>query len=108
VTCRAAPPTCAAGMVPVVNDAENCYRGTCAPASECLSVTGCGSCTGANDACVTYQTQLGNQHHCVAIPPECNGAATCGCFGAASCLSPYRSCQEYSGLKGVLCSCPNC
>ena len=96
------------GEPTAIDDAGNCYLGTCAPESECAAVAGCGSCAGAGEACVTYETQLGNQHHCVAIPPECNGAATCGCLGAASCLSPYRSCQEYSGIKGVICSCPTC
>jgi len=92
----------------VINDAGNCYVGTCAPATECKTVSGCGSCTGANDACASYETQLGIQHHCITIPPECGGSASCSCFGAATCLSPYRSCREYSGLRGVYCSCPNC
>ncbi|HEY5450102.1 MAG TPA: hypothetical protein VIQ54_15205 [Polyangia bacterium] len=108
VICKVAAPVCPAGEVPVINDAGNCYVGTCAPATECKTVSGCGSCTGANDACVSYETQLGIQHHCVAIPPECGGSASCSCFGAATCLSPYRSCREYSGLRGVYCSCPNC
>jgi hypothetical protein len=107
VLCKVAAPSCPAGEVPVINEAGTCYVGTCAPATECKTVSGCGSCTG-NDACVSYQTQLGVQNHCVTIPPECGGGATCSCFGAASCVSPYRSCQEYSGIRGVLCSCPNC
>jgi len=108
VICKVAAPVCPAGEVPVINDAGNCYVGTCAPATECKTVSGCGSCTGANDACVSYETQLGIQHHCVAIPPECGGGASCSCFGAATCLSPYRSCREYSGPRGVYCSCPTC
>jgi hypothetical protein len=71
----------------VINDAGNCYVGTCAPATECKTVSGCGSCTGANDACASYETQLGIQHHCITIPPECGGSASCSCFGAATCLS---------------------
>ena len=108
VICKVAAPVCPAGEVPVINDAGNCYVGTCAPAAECKTVSGCGSCTGANDACASYETQLGIQHHCITIPPECGGSASCSCFGAATCLSPYRSCREYSGLRGVYCSCPNC
>jgi hypothetical protein len=108
VTCRVAPPTCAAGEVPTVNDTGNCYVGTCAPETECTTVTSCASCTGANEACVSFETQRGIQHHCVTIPPECNGNGGCSCVGVSSCMRPYSLCMDYSGIRGVYCSCPNC
>jgi hypothetical protein len=108
VTCKIATPSCPAGEVPTVNEAGTCYLGTCAPATECTTVTGCAGCTGAGEACVSYETQLGPQHHCVTIPPECNGNGGCSCNGLVSCLTPYRMCTDYSGIRGVYCSCPNC
>jgi hypothetical protein len=47
VTCRVAPPSCAAGEIPSINASGNCYTGACVPASECTGVAGCGACTGA-------------------------------------------------------------
>jgi hypothetical protein len=108
VTCKIATPVCAAGEVPTVNEAGTCYTGSCAPETECTTVTGCASCTGTGEACASYETQLGVQHHCLAIPPECGGGATCECFGASACVGAYRACMPYSGLRGVYCSCPNC
>jgi hypothetical protein len=66
----------------------------------------CSACTGTGEACVSYQTQRGPQHHCVTIPPECNGNGGCSCVGVASCLAPYQTCTDYSGIRGVSCSCP--
>jgi hypothetical protein len=106
VTCRIAPPTCPAGEVPAINDTGNCYLGTCAPATECTNVAGCGVCTFTTEACVIYQTQLGGHYHCVTLPPGCGGG--CDCLGASSCLPPYVSCTNFSGIRGVACSCPNC
>ena len=108
VTCKIATPSCPAGEVPTVNDAGTCYLGTCAPATECTTVTSCGVCTGASEACVSYETQLGPQHHCVTIPPACNGNGGCSCNGLVSCVAPYRMCTDYSGIRGVTCSCPTC
>jgi hypothetical protein len=42
----------------------------------------------------------------VPIPPEC-GSASCSCLGAVSCR-PLTACMEYSGLRGVYCSCLTC
>jgi hypothetical protein len=108
VTCKIATPSCPAGEVPTVNEAGTCYLGTCAPATECTTVAGCGACTGAGEACVSYETQLGPQHHCVTIPAECNGNGGCSCNGLVSCVAPYRMCTDYSGIRGVYCSCPTC
>jgi hypothetical protein len=108
VTCRVAPPSCPAGEVPSIDQAGNCYTGACAPASECTTVTGCGVCLVPDGACVSYQTRLGTQNHCVTIPPECGGNAGCDCLGSGSCLPPYGSCGDYSGIRGIFCSCPNC
>ena len=108
VTCEAATPACAAGDVPTVNAAGTCYTGTCAPAVECTTVTSCGVCTGTA-SCATYQTQSGPQSHCLPIPSECTGNPSgCDCFGQASCVAPYRTCTPFSGVRGVLCSCPTC
>ena len=108
ITCKVAPPACAAGEVPTINAAGNCYTGSCAPATECTTVAGCGSCTGSDQACVSYETQRGVENHCVTIPPECAGNGGCTCTGVASCLPPYGTCADYSGIRGVYCSCPNC
>jgi len=108
ITCKIATPACPAGEVPAVNASGNCYVGTCVPETECTTVGGCSACTGTGEACVSYQTQRGPQHHCVTIPPECNGNGGCSCVGVASCLAPYQTCTDYSGIRGVSCSCPNC
>ena len=108
VTCRVAPPSCPAGEVPSINQAGNCYSGACAPVAGCTTVMGCGVCLVPDGACVSYETQLGTQNHCVTIPPECAGNAGCDCLGLGSCLPPYGSCANYSGIRGIYCSCPNC
>ena len=108
VTCRRAPPVCPAGEVPTIDDAGTCYVGTCAPATECTTVTGCGLCTGAGQTCVQYDTQLGPQAHCVEIPAACGSDGTCACLAPGSCIAPYRSCTNFSGIRGISCSCPTC
>ena len=107
VTCKIAVPACPAGEVPSVDDAGTCYTGACAPATECTSVTSCASCTGTDQACVSYSALGGNHHHCVTMPPACGGSATCDCL-EASCVAPYRACGALSGVKGVGCACPGC
>ncbi len=108
VSCDIATPNCDDGQVPAINAAGTCYAGGCVPASQCKTVSSCNVCGGTAPACVTYQTQMGNQHHCVTIPTACGGDATCGCLGPTSCVSPYLSCTNYSGNRGVSCGCPNC
>ena len=109
VTCRMAPPSCPAGEVPSVNDAGTCYTGACAPASQCTTVTDCNACSGRTaETCVVYQTQRGNQFHCVSVPPACGGNDGCDCLGPTTCVAPYRACTNFSGVKGISCSCPNC
>ncbi len=81
VTCDQAEPDCPAGQTPIVND-QGCW-GACVPATECASVATCDQC-GPGDACV----EVGGPNaatHCVAIPDECNGTATCACMGQSVC-----------------------
>ncbi|MEZ4220372.1 MAG: hypothetical protein R3B13_05530 [Polyangiaceae bacterium] len=105
VTCKMAEPQCAAGMTPQVKG--NCYTGECVDASQCASVPQCSRC--ANDeACSVYQTQLGPQNHCVSVPTDCNGDATCACLGPTTCVNGFNSCGNMSGIKGVTCDCPVC
>jgi hypothetical protein len=106
VTCKVATPSCPAGEVPTVNASGNCYTGSCAPETECASVGGCGACTGANEACVSIESLVGVEHHCVQIPPECNGNGGCDCLGVTAC--PNRTCGNYSGIRGIYCTCPAC
>jgi hypothetical protein len=106
VTCKVAIPACPAGETPIV--AGSCYTGQCAPAAECRVVDGCQVCSAAGLACVVYETQMGNQAHCVTIPAACNGDATCACLGQTACIAPYRACANFSGVKGISCGCPNC
>jgi hypothetical protein len=108
VTCKAATPACPAGEVPTVNASGTCYVGTCAPETECRTVSSCAVCSGTNEACVSYGAQLGAEYHCVTIPPECGGNGGCTCLGVASCRSPYGACVDYSGIRGVSCTCPSC
>lgn len=105
VTCRMAAPDCPAGQVPSVNASRSCYSGACVPATQCTFVTNCNDC-GPADACITNQTRGTNERHCVTIPVACNGATTCGCLGATTCVSPYTSCDT-SG-NGLTCGCPTC
>ncbi|MEZ4221549.1 MAG: hypothetical protein R3B13_11530 [Polyangiaceae bacterium] len=105
VTCKAAEPACPSGQVPEVKG--NCYTFNCVPANECMFVPSCAKC-GGNDVCANYVTQLGPRPHCVSIPTECNGNFTCACMGPSVCLSPFDSCSDLSGPKGVACTCPAC
>ena len=105
VTCRIAPPTCIGGEVPAIKGL--CYTGACVPASECLNVPSCAAC-GPNQACAAYQTQRGVEYHCVPVPETCHGSAGCECMGPSTCISPYMSCTNFSGVRGFSCSCPNC
>ncbi len=106
VACAAPTPACPDGQVPAVSG--GCWTGGCVPAIECLSVTQCGDCFGANVACTTYETQLGPEYHCVEIPEGCAGAATCECMGPSVCVQGFNACQDLSGIKGVACGCPAC
>jgi hypothetical protein len=107
VTCRISVPTCAAGQVPGVTASGTCYTGSCVPAAQCTTVSGCDAC-GPGEACVLYQTQMGNQYHCVSVPAACTRNQTCDCLGPSVCTGSYRSCTELSGQRAVMCTCPNC
>ncbi len=105
VTCKAAPPVCPAGQVAQVKG--NCYTFACVAASECTFVPGCGDCA-PMDVCSLYVTQLGPRPHCVSIPKTCGGNFSCACLGPSTCISPFDSCSDLSGQKGVSCGCPAC
>lgn len=104
VTCKMAEPACAPGETPQVSG--TCYTGKCVKASECHDVPSCSKCA-STDACTTYVTQMGYKNHCVSVPTACSGAM-CDCFGPSTCVAPYTSCQDKSGVKGVSCDCPTC
>jgi hypothetical protein len=108
VTCKTATPFCLTGEVPEINAAGTCYTQRCVQATQCARVTACSDCGGDAAACVTYQTQMGNEHHCVSVPAACGGTASCACLGPTTCLAPYGSCSNASGTRGLTCSCPNC
>jgi hypothetical protein len=91
-----------------VNDAGTCYTGACAPATECTMLPNCDACMGADPMCVIYQTQRGNQFHCVSLPPACGARASCDCLGPTTCVAPYRTCADLSGVRGITCSCLTC
>lgn len=105
VTCRVAVPQCQPGFVPVVEG--SCYTGACVPATECLAVSSCAACI-PGTPCAMYGTQLGLQFHCVTIPSSCNGSGTCACMGPATCIKPFATCTDLSGIRGINCSCPTC
>ncbi|GMV12505.1 MAG: hypothetical protein AMXMBFR56_07290 [Polyangiaceae bacterium] len=107
VTCKMATPNCDPGQVPQVTADGTCWTGQCVPADECKTVKDCTDCTGAL-FCASYVTQLGPQNHCVDVPASCGSDFTCACSGPSVCVAPYATCSDFSGLKGVSCSCPNC
>ena len=88
------------GEVPTVDDAGTCYTGACAPATECATLATCAACTGADQVCVTYQTQRGNQLHCVTLPPACGANFTCDCLGPTACVAPYRILRQPLRAQG--------
>ena len=96
VTCKIAIVACDPGQVPGVNAAGDCYTGGCVPATQCKTVTSCAACD-PSLACVTYQTQMGDQVHCVTIPDSCNGNTTCGCLGPTVCKDSYRALSDPAG-----------
>jgi hypothetical protein len=105
VLCKVAPPQCPAGQVPLI--AGPCWQGACVPAGDCASVSDCAACTGAL-ACATFIERGGQTHHCYAPPSQCHGNFGCSCAGLAICPPPALSCQDLSGMKGIVCSCPSC
>jgi hypothetical protein len=107
VLCNLVKPTCDAGQVPSVKD--ECW-GPCVPATECAMVSGCSECTGPLQTCVVVEVQSseGPEAHCVDIPKGCEGNPTCECMGALVCATPFDTCTDFSGQKGMGCSCPNC
>jgi hypothetical protein len=107
VTCKMATPNCDPGKVPLVKEDGTCWQGSCVPANECKAVKSCAECTGSL-FCVSYVTQLGPQNHCADVPKACGSDFTCACSGPSVCTPPYGTCQDFSGQKGVSCSCPNC
>jgi hypothetical protein len=104
VTCKLLPPTCEAGFVPGVKD--SCYSGSCVPVTECVNVKSCMDC--GKFPCASYATRSGPEIHCVSGPAACNDDATCACLGPTVCTDPYSSCANFSGQRGVFCSCPTC
>ena len=107
VTCKAATPNCDPGQVPLITSDGTCWQGSCVPADECKTVTKCSDCTGAL-FCASVVTQLGVQNHCADVPKVCGSDASCACAGPSVCTPPYATCSDFSGQKGVSCSCPNC
>lgn len=107
VFCNSLPPSCKAGEVPLVDAAGTCWEGSCVPAGECKTVKACADCTG-DLVCASWQTQVGIQNHCVDVPSVCSGDFSCGCLGPSVCTPPYATCADFSGQRGVSCSCPNC
>lgn len=106
VLCLRPTPVCPSGELPIVSGA--CWQGGCTPATQCASVKDCSACSGENVACASYQTQLGQEHHCVKIPESCGADATCGCLGPTTCVGGFNVCSENSGSHGVSCECPAC
>jgi hypothetical protein len=104
VICADAPPTCGPGTVPLI--AAGCYQGSCVPADECASVKSCADCTGPL-ACANYGG-FQPKAHCVEIPTVCGADASCACMGPSVCITPFDSCNDLSGPKGVSCGCPVC
>ncbi|MCB9588318.1 MAG: hypothetical protein H6718_23120 [Polyangiaceae bacterium] len=104
--CATPSPVCGPGEVAEIEG--GCWSGDCVPAIECVGVTSCADCVGENVACATYDTQLGPEYHCVEIPDGCNGFATCECLGPTVCVQGFNACQDFSGIKGLACSCPAC
>lgn len=101
VECDSIPPTCEPGHVPLV--AGGCWQGSCVPATECAAVGSCAEC-GPSDVCVEEIGQIAVERHCVALPPACEGEASCECVGA--CTGIFDACTVEQGV--VSCSCPAC
>lgn len=48
----------------------------------------------------------GGGTHCVPVPAECNGAATCGCMGTCACgfiFSRAEECRDIDGGRVIAC-----
>lgn len=107
VVCASLPPTCDPGMV--ASTSGGCW-GPCVPATECSGVLDCSFCSGPVQTCVTVDHQGGDgpSRHCVDIPKACENDPTCSCMAQNVCLPPFATCTDFSGIKGMSCSCPNC
>ncbi len=108
VLCESLPPKCPPGQVVSVDGV--CW-GPCVEATQCRGVPSCADCTGPLTTCVKIDSQGGDatiSSHCVSIPKGCEGTPTCDCMGSSVCISPYNACGDFSGIKGMGCSCPNC
>jgi hypothetical protein len=95
VTCKAAVPSCPAGLVPSV--LGTCW-GPCLPASECSAVTDCDDCA-AGEVCVSSDV-FGLTRHCVPVAPECAAEPSCACTDACE-----FQCSETNGIS---CFCVQC
>ena len=57
--------------------------------------------------CIEDATQVNSSYHCVTPPPECSGPATCDCFAASVCVTPFTVCSD--GPQGsLICTCQDC
>lgn len=95
VTCKAATPSCPAGMVPSV--LGTCWA-PCVPASDCVAVTDCDDCA-AGEVCVNGNDSL-TTRHCVGVAAECAAEPSCACTNACS--------FQCSDADGISCYCINC
>ena len=102
VTCKKLQPQCKPGET---NSVIGTCWGPCVPATQCEFVSTCKQCD-TNQACVNKQAKIGGGRHCVALPKECNGTATCACMGKSVCLKPHDTCSDKAGE--ITCSCPTC
>jgi hypothetical protein len=103
VTCKKAPPVCPAGQVPAVSN--DCWA-SCVPANDCAYVPDCTKCASKGEVCVTESTKGGQVHHCVVVPPACEGKPTCACMGDSVCLGAFDVCND--GSEGITCGCTVC
>lgn len=96
VTCKAAAPSCADGMIPSVQG--SCW-GPCVPASECTTVTDCDDCA-PNQACVKSEGLASSTIHCVPVTAECAAAPSCDCTNACE--------FQCSDVNDISCYCIQC
>ena len=94
---------CPPGQVPgVVN---TCWA-SCVPANDCAYVSDCSKCAPKGEVCVTESTKAGQVHHCVVVPPACNGKPTCECMGDSVCIGLFDVCNDEP--TGIGCGCTTC
>ncbi|MCA9653326.1 MAG: hypothetical protein H6712_02940 [Myxococcales bacterium] len=109
VICDSLPPECPPDTTALVDEATQCWEGSCVPIEACWSVPDCAWCDD-DEACVAALDLGGAHYSCQPIDPTCpDMVPSCECMPTA-CQAPFFVCvpTEPGGGADLMCECPTC